>query len=114
MKSVRQAFEDDAGFESESDEEQLLGSEVGISPFCWPQEPDSRTSLQPLPSQMLYIWQVYIENIDPLLKILHVPTMVKVLRDSKGSSILASLASFDHSHFTPSGLGRPLLVTNPK
>lgn len=36
--------------------------------------------LHPLPSQIPFIWQVYTENIDPLLKILHVPTMNGLIR----------------------------------
>ena len=33
-----------------------------------------------MPSQIPFIWQVYTENIDPLLKILHVPTMNSLIR----------------------------------
>ena len=36
--------------------------------------------LHPLPSQIPFIWQVYTENIDPLVKILHVPTMNGLIR----------------------------------
>lgn len=36
--------------------------------------------LHPLPSQIPFIWQVYTENVDPLVKILHVPTMNHVIR----------------------------------
>ncbi|KAI1384350.1 fungal-specific transcription factor domain-containing protein [Hypoxylon trugodes] len=37
--------------------------------------------LHPLPSQIPFIWQVYQENVDPLVKILHVPSMNKVIRE---------------------------------
>ncbi|KAI1333599.1 fungal-specific transcription factor domain-containing protein [Xylariaceae sp. FL0016] len=37
--------------------------------------------LHPLPSQIPFIWQIYTENVDPLVKILHVPTMNKVIRE---------------------------------
>ncbi|KAI1863130.1 hypothetical protein JX265_001443 [Neoarthrinium moseri] len=36
--------------------------------------------LHPLPSQIPFIWQVYTENVDPLVKILHIPSMNKVIR----------------------------------
>ena len=39
----------------------------------------------PLPSQMLFLWQIYMDNIDPFMKILHVPTITKVIRDIRGS-----------------------------
>ncbi|KAI1433855.1 fungal-specific transcription factor domain-containing protein [Xylaria sp. CBS 124048] len=37
--------------------------------------------LHPLPSQMLFYWQVYMENVDPIVKLLHVPTMTKIIKD---------------------------------
>ncbi|KAJ9136651.1 All development altered-3 [Pleurostoma richardsiae] len=37
--------------------------------------------LHPLPSQIPYIWQVFQENVDPLVKILHIPTMNKLIRE---------------------------------
>lgn len=44
-----------------------------------------REDLYPLPSQMLFLWQIYTDNIDPLMKVLHVPTMTKVVRELKGT-----------------------------
>ncbi|KAI0170020.1 fungal-specific transcription factor domain-containing protein [Hypoxylon sp. FL1284] len=41
--------------------------------------------LHPLPSQIPFIWQVYQENVDPLVKILHVPTMNKTIRDLRSN-----------------------------
>ncbi|KAI1175576.1 fungal-specific transcription factor domain-containing protein [Nemania sp. FL0916] len=38
-------------------------------------------SLHPLPSQMLFYWQVYMENVDPLVKLVHVPTMTKTIKE---------------------------------
>ena len=40
--------------------------------------------LHPLPSQMLFLWQIYTENIDPFIKVLHVPTMTKIIRELRG------------------------------
>jgi len=37
--------------------------------------------LHPLPSQIPFIWQVYIENVDPVLKVVHVPTMTKTIKE---------------------------------
>lgn len=36
--------------------------------------------LHPLPSQIPFIWQVFIENVDPLIKLLHIPTMNSIIR----------------------------------
>ncbi|KAI1082086.1 fungal-specific transcription factor domain-containing protein [Whalleya microplaca] len=41
--------------------------------------------LHPLPSQIPFIWQVYLENVDPLVKILHVPTMNKIIRELRSN-----------------------------
>jgi hypothetical protein len=40
----------------------------------------------PLPSQIPYLWQVYLTNIDPIIKVLHTPTMNKVIQESSGKS----------------------------
>lgn len=41
---------------------------------------DLRT-LHPLPSQIPFIWGVYKENVDPIVKLVHVPTMNKLIRE---------------------------------
>ncbi|KAL6921554.1 hypothetical protein FSST1_005580 [Fusarium sambucinum] len=41
--------------------------------------------LNPMPSQMLFIWQTYVENVDSFIKILHVPTVEKIIKDLKGN-----------------------------
>ncbi|KAJ2993999.1 hypothetical protein NUW58_g1674 [Xylaria curta] len=41
-------------------------------------------SLHPLPSQMLFYWQVYMENVDPIVKLLHVPAMTKIVKELRG------------------------------
>ncbi|RSL42607.1 hypothetical protein CEP53_012113 [Fusarium sp. AF-6] len=41
--------------------------------------------LNPMPSQMLFIWQAYVENVDPFIKVLHVPTVQKVVRELRGN-----------------------------
>lgn len=37
----------------------------------------------PLPSHATFLWSVYLENVDPLLKIIHVPTMEAILREAR-------------------------------
>ncbi|KAL3425713.1 fungal specific transcription factor domain-containing protein [Phlyctema vagabunda] len=37
-------------------------------------------SLHPLPSQIPFYWQTYLENVDPLVKITHIGTMTKVIK----------------------------------
>lgn len=34
---------------------------------------------------MLFLWQIYMDKVDPFMKILHVPTMTKVIRELRGS-----------------------------
>jgi hypothetical protein len=34
---------------------------------------------------MLFLWQIYMDNVDPFMKILHVPTMTKVIRELRGN-----------------------------
>lgn len=38
-------------------------------------------SLHPLPSQIPFYWQTFLENVNPLVKILHVPTMNKTIKE---------------------------------
>ncbi|KAL1875312.1 hypothetical protein VTK73DRAFT_10149 [Phialemonium thermophilum] len=41
--------------------------------------------LHPLPSQIPFMWQVYLENVDPLVKILHTPSMNKLIREIRNN-----------------------------
>lgn len=41
--------------------------------------------LHPLASQIPFLWQVYQENVEPLVKILHVPTTDKLIRATRKS-----------------------------
>lgn len=42
---------------------------------------DSPRNLHPSPSQIPFYWQTFVENVDPLIKIFHIPSMNKVMRD---------------------------------
>ncbi|KPM38035.1 hypothetical protein AK830_g8535 [Neonectria ditissima] len=41
------------------------------------------TGLHPLPSQVACLWQIYLENAEPLLNVLHLPTMDKLMGKMK-------------------------------
>ncbi|KAF4961735.1 hypothetical protein FGADI_98 [Fusarium gaditjirri] len=41
--------------------------------------------LNPMPSQMLSIWQAYVENVDPFIKVLHTPTIENIVKQRKGN-----------------------------
>lgn len=36
-----------------------------------------------MPSQMLFIWQTYQDNVDPFVKVLHTPTVTQVLQQCR-------------------------------
>ena len=38
-------------------------------------------SLHPLPSQIPFYWQTFLENVQPLVKIVHTQTMNKVIKE---------------------------------
>jgi hypothetical protein len=40
-------------------------------------------SFHRLPSDIPFLWQVFIERVDPLIKILHVPTVAKLFAEGK-------------------------------
>ena len=31
---------------------------------------------------MAYLWRIYVDNVDPFVKILHVPSMAKIIDDT--------------------------------
>ena len=41
--------------------------------------------LHPLPSQIPFMWQIFQENVDPIVKVLHVPTMNRLIRDVRNN-----------------------------
>ncbi|CAM1509776.1 Fc.00g001110.m01.CDS01 [Cosmosporella sp. VM-42] len=40
--------------------------------------------LSPLPPQMLFIWQTYVENVDPFIKVLHIPSIGRIIHGLRG------------------------------
>ncbi|KAI0402688.1 hypothetical protein F4802DRAFT_341414 [Xylaria palmicola] len=83
VKHIRQAIEDD-DIESESLEKRILSPSIQGVPFFWGPTNIPDESLQPLPSQVAYIWEVYVENVDPFIKVLHVPTITRAIKEAKG------------------------------
>ncbi|KAL2063739.1 hypothetical protein VTL71DRAFT_5544 [Oculimacula yallundae] len=78
---------DDQDFDSDD-------SDVPIVPSHTITEPDHQSfimgynssevnlkGLHPLPSQIPFYWQTFLENVHPLVKILHTPTMNKVIKE---------------------------------
>ncbi|KAH7137725.1 hypothetical protein EDB81DRAFT_901227, partial [Dactylonectria macrodidyma] len=61
-----------------------LDSSTERAPFFWGHEIRGNQNLQPLPSQVPFIWLVFLENVDPFIKVLHVPTMSESIKESKG------------------------------
>ncbi|KAF4987964.1 hypothetical protein FDECE_15226 [Fusarium decemcellulare] len=35
--------------------------------------------LHPLPAQASFLWQIYLENVEPIIKVLHIPTMSRLM-----------------------------------
>ncbi|KAF3928160.1 hypothetical protein AA313_de0205082 [Arthrobotrys entomopaga] len=40
--------------------------------------------LHPPPAEMLFLWQTFVDYIDPLFKLIHVPSMTRIIRDLRG------------------------------
>ncbi|KND94554.1 putative transcriptional regulatory protein [Tolypocladium ophioglossoides CBS 100239] len=45
---------------------------------------DSAGDLYPLPSQVPFIWKTYVENVDPLIKVLHTPSVDHIISQARG------------------------------
>ncbi|KAJ6257555.1 hypothetical protein Dda_7340 [Drechslerella dactyloides] len=40
--------------------------------------------LHPSPPQLLFLWQTFVDEIDPFIKLLHVPSMTRLIREMRG------------------------------
>lgn len=88
MEDIREIFEDDdTSDEDDADFTNVPGlkSAVGHQGFLFGYSSSAVNlrSLHPLPSQIPFIWDVFVENVNPLTKVLHVPTMAKAIKEAK-------------------------------
>ncbi|KAF4444796.1 hypothetical protein F53441_11054 [Fusarium austroafricanum] len=77
--------EDEAGFEEDTTPEQSPPQNPGLEHdhhcflFGYSSADVDLTGLHPLPAQGSFLWQIYLENIEPLVKVLHIPTMSRLM-----------------------------------
>lgn len=88
MEDIREIFDDDDTSVDDMGEPADLPnskSPVGHHGFLFGYSSTmvNLRSLHPLPSQIPYIWDVFVENVDPITKVLHVPTMAKAIKEAK-------------------------------
>lgn len=86
LRSVRQAFEASDIFDLSAfqDVSSTYDAEACHIPFDFDHSIPSESTSLPAPNLLPYIWQVYVKNVDPFIKVLHVPTMSEVIRLSEG------------------------------
>ncbi|KFZ04869.1 hypothetical protein V501_08893 [Pseudogymnoascus sp. VKM F-4519 (FW-2642)] len=88
VEDIREIFDgDDTSVEDDGETADMPGSKspVGHQGFLFGYSStmvDLR-SLHPLPSQIPFFWDVFMENVDPITKVLHVPTMAKAIKEAK-------------------------------
>lgn len=64
-----------------------------------PYNPDIR-ELHPLPSQIPFLLNVYSENVDAIVRIVHIPTITKMIRDLRGSDVTSLTPANDALMFS--------------
>ncbi|KAI9848572.1 MAG: hypothetical protein M1837_007241 [Sclerophora amabilis] len=78
--------------ETAEEDEDVTSPESGTSPgagahndfiFNFSSLAPSLRSLHPNPGQIDFLWGVFVTNVDPMIKILHKPTMEKALQEAK-------------------------------
>ncbi|KAM0511833.1 hypothetical protein ACHAPE_009509 [Trichoderma viride] len=86
IKSVRQAFEASDIFDLSAfeDTSSTYEDEARHMPFDFDHSNTPESTPHPAPNFLPFIWQVYVKNVDPFIKVLHVPTMSEVIRLSEG------------------------------
>ncbi|KAJ8123833.1 hypothetical protein O1611_g9501 [Lasiodiplodia mahajangana] len=74
--------EEDVGSTINHAYDQMFGSTDGF-PFAVGGQPQSVTDLHPSGVQIFQLWQIYLDNVNPLLKLTHAPTLqVQVIEAS--------------------------------
>ncbi|KAF5025419.1 hypothetical protein F66182_2521 [Fusarium sp. NRRL 66182] len=89
VDNILQAVHDVADYSDKSSRSTMTGPSVDVShlSFVFGSAEFAKTldGLNPMPSQMLFIWQTYIENVDPFVKVLHAPTVERIIKQLKGT-----------------------------
>lgn len=88
LKGILNQSSDDEDAESPNDNTQAFGSHHGFI-FGLSSQNVDMLSLHPLPHQIGAYWQTFKENVDPLVKVLHVPTFERTI--AAAASNLTSL-----------------------
>ncbi|KAI0202743.1 hypothetical protein F4808DRAFT_57534 [Astrocystis sublimbata] len=83
IKHIRQSVEND-DVASEPLDPSILRSSTESVPFLWGSADISYKILHPLPSQIFFLWETFIDNIDICIKVLHVPTVGRIIKKAKG------------------------------
>ncbi|KAJ3463647.1 hypothetical protein MRS44_008433 [Fusarium solani] len=52
--------------------------------LCYTSRDSNLSSQHPSPSQIPFYWQTFIENVNPLVKLFHIPTLSKTIRSIQG------------------------------
>ncbi|KAI0816557.1 hypothetical protein GGR55DRAFT_241931 [Xylaria sp. FL0064] len=82
VQHIRRVVEDN--IEVDSLEKRILNPCIQGVPFFWQPSSLSSDNLRPLPSQVFYIWEIFVENVDPFIKVLHAPTIGRIIKEAKG------------------------------
>ena len=58
---------------------------LGLRPHPTPAPRENLQALHPGPAQIFLLWQTYLTNVDPLLKITHTPTLQRRIAEAAGN-----------------------------
>lgn len=94
--SLRGEFRDSKELLDDSSDEEVYETPDGSSPetsssvevnilFGTPKSPANLRSLHPQPVQIFKLWQVYLDNINPLIKVFHAPTVQQTILDASSN-----------------------------
>jgi hypothetical protein len=94
--SLRSEFRDLKEILDETSDEESSNGNIGSTPeafspdgsqllFGSPMSPTGLRSLHPQPVQAFRLWQAYLDNINPLIKLFHAPTVQHLMSDANGN-----------------------------
>ncbi|KAH7018939.1 fungal-specific transcription factor domain-containing protein [Ilyonectria destructans] len=69
-------------YDESSSEKSSISNDTRFSNFNGESCFDGQGKLQPLPSQICFLWQVFLERVHPLTKVIHAPTVQPYLVDA--------------------------------